>query len=321
MLHMSSHGENALPPGYGVRPDNWVHSLQLRPDILRSTASFSINLEPVPLSRFVETRLLESSGQPLQKLLVRFTQAIIDLVPRCPEGVATCLWQLHQAEGGVIGGNGLEGNVGVPLRGVLLLVGKLIGEVVMTVELPVLDRRDGGDFGVVAAEFALGVEDGVDVQAGGGRAAGELTQAEDELFLKVVGEVVLGAEEDDAAAGDCHVFGSVPGTGKGDEGEGIAMGGKRTGNSQFANQLISIGSIEPLNEVGLGILAADDGSHVKVLKLVENTGELERLDMLSVLGDLLSSLVLDVDGSLDGSLDGVNSGGSHDGWWLLGSRC
>lgn len=32
--------------------------------------------------------------------------------------------------------------------------------------------------------------------------AGEFAQLEDELFLEVVGEVILGAEEDDAAFGD-----------------------------------------------------------------------------------------------------------------------
>jgi hypothetical protein len=34
------------------------------------------------------------------------------------------------------------------------------------------------------------------------RSAGEFAQFEDELLLEVVGEVILGAEEDDAAFGD-----------------------------------------------------------------------------------------------------------------------
>lgn len=34
--------------------------------------------------------------------------------------------------------------------------------------------------------------------------AGEFAQFEDEVFLQVVGEVILGAEEDDAAFGDCN---------------------------------------------------------------------------------------------------------------------
>lgn len=61
---------------------------------------------------------------------------------------------------------------------------------------------DSGDLLVrvtVATDLAFGVEDGVDVQARGGRAAGELADFEDELFLEVVGEVILCAEPDDAA--------------------------------------------------------------------------------------------------------------------------
>lgn len=38
------------------------------------------------------------------------------------------------------------------------------------------------------------------------RTAGQFAQFEDELFLQVVGEVILGAEEDDAAFGDCNVL-------------------------------------------------------------------------------------------------------------------
>ena len=57
-----------------------------------------------------------------------------------------------------------------------------------------------------------------------------------------------------------------------------------------------------------------------MLILIQNTGELEGFDVLSVLGrsNLLGSLVLDVDGGLDSSLDGLDSGRSHDccGCWV-----
>lgn len=43
----------------------------------------------------------------------------------------------------------------------------------------------------------------MDVKLRGGGLAGELTEAVGELLLEVVCEVVLFAEEDDAAAGDC----------------------------------------------------------------------------------------------------------------------
>ena len=51
--------------------------------------------------------------------------------------------------------------------------------------------------------IASGVANGVDVQARGSRLARQLAQTINELFLQVVGQVVLGAEEDDTTLGDC----------------------------------------------------------------------------------------------------------------------
>ncbi len=49
---------------------------------------------------------------------------------------------------------------------------------------------------------ASGVADGVDVQTRGSGLSGQFAQTIDKLFLQVVGQVVLGAEEDDATLGD-----------------------------------------------------------------------------------------------------------------------
>ena len=65
---------------------------------------------------------------------------------------------------------------------------------------------DDGDLVVFAAEGAAGVGDGVDVQFGGAGFAGELAELLGEGFLELVSEVVLFAEEDDAALGDCVVL-------------------------------------------------------------------------------------------------------------------
>jgi hypothetical protein len=46
----------------------------------------------------------------------------------------------------------------------------------------------------------------VDVEGGVWGFSGELAEAVDEVFLEVVGEVVLGAEEDYAAFGDWMVL-------------------------------------------------------------------------------------------------------------------
>lgn len=124
------------------------------------------------------------------------------------EGVLTTagLGQLGQAEQGVVAGDGLKGDVGVPLALVALAVlgaEEVVPEAVR-VDLLGLDGRDDADLVVLAAELAAGIADGVDVQARGRRLARQLAEAVDELLLQVVGQVVLGAEEDDAALGDCE---------------------------------------------------------------------------------------------------------------------
>jgi len=89
----------------------------------------------------------------------------------------------------------------VPL-GTRLLLGVQLIVLGLQVEILALLRADGADLGVASAELPLRVEDRVDVEARGRRAARELAEAEDELLLQVVGQVVLGAEEDDPALGD-----------------------------------------------------------------------------------------------------------------------
>jgi len=75
------------------------------------------------------------------------------------------------------------------------------GEAVL-VQLLGLLGRDDADLVVLAAVLPRRVADGVDVQARGRRLARELAEALDELLLQLVGDAVLGAEEDDAALGD-----------------------------------------------------------------------------------------------------------------------
>lgn len=91
----------------------------------------------------------------------------------------------------------------MPLGVVLLLeVNALAAVVVLVEELAELLGGDGADLGVVAAQVTVVVEEGVNVQGRCAGAARQLAQAQDELLLEVVGEVVLGAEEDDAALRD-----------------------------------------------------------------------------------------------------------------------
>ena len=72
----------------------------------------------------------------------------------------------------------------------------------LAVQLLLLLGRDDADLVVLAAVLARRVADGVDVQARRGGFAGQLAEAVDEFLLEVICQVVLGAEEDDAALGD-----------------------------------------------------------------------------------------------------------------------
>ncbi len=110
--------------------------------------------------------------------------------------------QVDQAQRRVVGRDRLKSNVAVP-RGPDLLLGAEGVGFGPAVQRLLLDRADGADLGVGPAPLALRVEDGVDVQARRGRPARQLAQTEDQRLLQLVGQVVLGPEEDDAALGDC----------------------------------------------------------------------------------------------------------------------
>lgn len=90
----------------------------------------------------------------------------------------------------------------------------------------------------------------------------------DEGLLERVGEVVLGAEEDDAALADwwglvgCFLRGRMEDTGQG----------------EVLEEVIGVGCVEDVvHDVGLLVLAADDRGHLDVLELVECTGGLDGL--------------------------------------------
>jgi hypothetical protein len=70
------------------------------------------------------------------------------------------------------------------------------------VDLLVLDRADSADFRVVTAKLTLRVQNGVDMKRIGGGASRELSKTVNELLLELIGEFVLGTEEDDTAFGD-----------------------------------------------------------------------------------------------------------------------
>lgn len=87
VLDVSANGEDALPPGDGVRSDDWVDGLELGADVLGCAARLVIELEAGSLCNLAETGLLEGCGQGLEELLVRRADSVVDLVARGPERV------------------------------------------------------------------------------------------------------------------------------------------------------------------------------------------------------------------------------------------
>lgn len=129
------------------------------------------------------------------------------MAKRSLERTATRLGQLDKSQRGVVSRHRLERDVGVPLRVVLLLEADALLALGQAVQVLELGRGDGADLGVVAAQLAGVVQQGVDVERRRLGTPGQLAEAQDELLLEVVGEVVLGTEEDDAALRDCAAVG------------------------------------------------------------------------------------------------------------------
>lgn len=75
--------------------------------------------------------------------------------------------------------------------------------IAVRVELLGLLRRDDAYLVVSGAVLALGIADGVDVQPRSRGLARQLAESVNKLLLQVIGQVVLGAEEDNSALGDC----------------------------------------------------------------------------------------------------------------------
>ena len=110
------------------------------------------------------------------------------------------LGQLDEPQQRVVAGDGLEGNVRVPLSLLALLL--LDEQAVPAVDLLGLLGRNDANLIVLASELPARVGDGMDVQLGRGRLAAELTEALHKLLLEIVGDVVLLTEENHTTAGD-----------------------------------------------------------------------------------------------------------------------
>ena len=109
--------------------------------------------------------------------------------------------KLDEPENGIVARHWLECDVGMPTLLAALLLRARVQEGAF-VDLLGLHRADDADLVVGAAVLAVGIDHGVDVQCRRAGLAGELAEALGQLFLEVVVERVLGAEEYNAALGD-----------------------------------------------------------------------------------------------------------------------
>ena|ERR1700749_1582145 len=77
---MVSNTKYRLPARYGISTNNWMHSLQLGPNILRGASGLAIEFKTIGLGAFFKTWLSVCRGQILEELLIWFRQAIVELI-------------------------------------------------------------------------------------------------------------------------------------------------------------------------------------------------------------------------------------------------
>lgn len=87
VLNVPTNGEDALPAGDGVRPDDGVDGLEDAADVARVAARLVVQLEAVARGGLAEAGLLERDAEALEELLVRGAEAVVDLVAGRPEGI------------------------------------------------------------------------------------------------------------------------------------------------------------------------------------------------------------------------------------------
>lgn len=145
-----------------IRPNHRMHRRQ-RIALVQRVAPYALAQRVAqPGGLVAEKRGVVRGGEPLEHGAHRGAQAVVGLVAAGPERVAAGGRQGVDLEHGVVGGDGLECDVGVPPgRGEAARVGALVRE---AAALGLLGRRDDAD---LVAELAALLGQGVDVEGGG----------------------------------------------------------------------------------------------------------------------------------------------------------
>ena len=114
-------------------------------------------------------------------------------VTGCPQRITARRRQGRQSQGGEICWAWLKLDVGMPAGGVVTLFRcvSFMGE-----HLLACYRGDMANFIIANAELGCTVQNGMDVKRRSAGFATQLAKTVYELFLKLIGEIILGAEED-----------------------------------------------------------------------------------------------------------------------------
>jgi hypothetical protein len=84
---MAADREDTLPSSNRIGTDNGMNRFELAANILWGATGLVVELESCLVRHLLKEGLLKGHRKPFEELLVRLADAVVDLIPRCPQGV------------------------------------------------------------------------------------------------------------------------------------------------------------------------------------------------------------------------------------------
>ena len=85
LLDVMADSKDALPTGNRVGTNNWVNGLKHIADVFGSSSGSGKERESIRIGGLFEARLCVVGSQAVQEVLQRLGDAIVELIPRCPQ--------------------------------------------------------------------------------------------------------------------------------------------------------------------------------------------------------------------------------------------
>ena len=85
VLDVMADSKDALPTGNRVGTNNWVNGFKHIADVFGSSSRSGKERESIRIGGLFETRLCVVGSQAVQEVLQRLGDAIVELIPRCPQ--------------------------------------------------------------------------------------------------------------------------------------------------------------------------------------------------------------------------------------------